>query len=297
MRNHKSQKPQTWTVLDALQWTAGFFDSRHIDAPRLTAELLLSEVLGVDRIDLYIRHDQPLSETELSFYREMIRRRIRREPVAYILGTREFWGLPFRVTPDVLIPRPETEHLVEAVLSRLPAEEGSPRRVIDMGTGSGAVAVSLATEHPDNLYFAVDLSYNALCVARQNALQNGVSDRVHFFASHWLDAVDPEGPGFDIIVSNPPYIPTDSIPHLEPEVSRYEPRLALDGKKQGLEALGLLICRAPAYLVSCGFLIVEIGWDQKGSVDRMYRKRKEYGKIEFIKDYAGHDRVAVLQKA
>ncbi|MCF8110943.1 MAG: peptide chain release factor N(5)-glutamine methyltransferase [Desulfobacteraceae bacterium] len=296
MRNHNLQKPQTWTVLDALQWTAGFFHSRNIDSPRLTAELLLAEVMGVGRIDLYIRHDQPLSEAELASYREMIRRRVKREPVAYILASTEFWGLPFSVTPGVLIPRPETEHLVEAALARLPQETTKKKRIIDLGTGSGAIVVSLAVERPGNVYFAVDKSWTALQVAKKNAGLNGAAERICFFAGDWLDAVNPAAPGFDIIVSNPPYVASDDIAGLQPEISRYEPRMAIDGRKDGLEAIRLIVCKASEYLVQEGFLLLEIGYDQKSAVEDLCRRQEVFGSIEFIKDYAGHYRVAVLQK-
>lgn len=290
------QKQQVWTVLDVLQWTAGYFHSRHIDSPRLTAELLLAEVLRVERIDLYIRHDQPLSETELASYRQMIRRRVLREPVAYILKTWEFWGLPFTVTPDVLIPRPETEHLVEAALARLPLENGEAKRIMDLGTGSGAVVVSLAAERPGNLYFTVDRSYPALQVAKKNAARNRVSEQICFFAGNWLEAVDSAARGFDMIVSNPPYVPSDQFSELEPEISEYEPRVALDGSKDGLEAIRCIVDKAPRYLADGGFLIMEMGCDQKAAVAELSRNRNAYGNMEFIRDYGGHDRAAVLQK-
>lgn len=296
MRNHNSRKPQTWTVLDALQWTAGFFRSRNIDSPRLTAELLLAEVMGVGRIDLYIRHDQPLSKTELASYRKMIRRRVKREPVAYILESTEFWGLPFSVTPDVLIPRPETEHIVEAALARLPKQSPEKKRIIDLGTGSGAMVVSLAVERPGHIYFAVDKSYPALQVAKKNAELNGAAELICFFAGNWLDAVNQAVPGFDIIVSNPPYVPSGDVPDLQPEISRYEPHMALDGRKDGLEAIRLIVCKAPEYLVQGGFLLVEIGYDQKPALEELCRGQEVFSNIEFIKDYAGHYRVAVLQK-
>lgn len=290
------QKPQTWTVLDALQWTAGFFQSRHIDSPRLTAELLLAEVMGVGRIDLYIRHDQPLCANELASYRELIRRRVRREPVAYILGTREFWGLPFEVNRDVLIPRPETEHLVEVALPRLSAETNDISRVIDLGTGSGAVVVSLAVERPGNLYFAVDRSFPALKLAERNAAQNGVAGNIIFFAGSWLDAVDPGGRGFDMIVANPPYVRTGELPDLEPEVGEYEPLMALDGNKDGLEAVRTIASLAPAHLKPEGFLLMEIGYDQKKAVEELCGELGFYREPEFVRDYGGHDRVAVLRK-
>ncbi|MCF8035366.1 MAG: peptide chain release factor N(5)-glutamine methyltransferase [Desulfobacteraceae bacterium] len=296
MPNHKSQKPQTWTVLDALQWTAGYFDTHHIDSPRLTAEILLAAVLGLQRIDLYIRHDQPLSGPELAGYREMIRRRVRREPVAYILREKEFWGREFLVTPDVLIPRPETEHLVEAALARLPDETDPARRVIDLGTGSGAVAVSLAADRPGHIYFAVDRSHAALRVARKNAWQNGVSGRIHFFAGSWMEAIRQDGPGFDLIVSNPPYVPSGQIGELQPEIHDHEPRMALDGQGRGMAAIETIIRGAPQHLAPGGVLLLEIGYDQKAAILEFSDQVGVYGDPGFIRDYAGHDRVAILQK-
>lgn len=294
MRNPKSQNPPTWTVLDALQWTTGYFETRRIDSSRLTAEILLAAVLKTTRIDLYMRHDQPLSENELAGYRQMIRRRVRREPVAYILGEKEFWGYPLTVTPDVLIPRPETEHLLEAALARLPENDGRVRRVIDLGTGSGALAVCLASQRSANIYYAVDRSLAALGVARRNALRHEVAGRIGFFAGSWLEAVNLAGAGFDMIVSNPPYIPSSHLGQLQPEVNEYEPRLALDGAENGLASIEKILTGASRHLVSGGFLLMEIGWDQKEAVDRLAGKAGGYGAPEFVKDYSGHDRVVIL---
>ncbi len=296
MQNHKSRKPQTWTVLDALQWTAGFFDSRHIDSPRLTAELLLAEVLGLNRIDLYIRHDQPLLDNELARYREMIRRRAKREPLAYILEKKEFWGLEFIVAPEVLIPRPETEHLVEAALERLPEDAGNVKKVIDLGTGCGAIVVSLAVYRPDHLYFGVDRSYSAVKLAKENAKRNDSCQHLYFFTGDWLAPVNSGNCGFDMIVSNPPYIPSAQIGSLEPEIHDFEPRLALDGLEDGLSAIRTIINTAPRHLDSGGFLLMEIGYDQKDAVIALCQKTASYRDIEFVRDYGGHNRVAVLQK-
>jgi release factor glutamine methyltransferase len=268
MRNPKSQKPPTWTVLDALQWTTGYFDTHQIDSPRLTAEILLAAVLHLTRIDLYMRYDQPLSEDELAGFRKMIRRRIRHEPAAYILGEKEFWGYSLIVTPDVLIPRPETEHLVEATLARLPEHDGRAAQIMDLGTGSGAIVVCLAAQRPGNKYFAADISVFALQIARQNALRHNVAECIHFFAGHWLSAVSSHKAGFDMIVSNPPYIASAHLKQLQPEVRQYEPRLALDGADNGLCAIGQILSTAFRHLVPGGFLLMEIGWitaDMTGS--------------------------------
>jgi len=294
MRNPRSQNPPTWTVLDALKWTTGYFQARRIDSPRLTAEIILSAVLGVTRVELYMRHDQPLCENELAAFRQMIRRRVAREPVAYILGEKEFWGYPFTVTPDVLIPRPETEHLLESALNLLCENNGRKRRIIDLGTGSGVLVVCLAAQRPDNIYFAVDRSSAALEVARKNALRHAVADRICFFAGSWLESVNPGGPGFDMVVANPPYIPSAEISRLEPEVNEFEPRLALDGAKSGLDPIKEIISKAPVHLISGGYLLMEIGWDQKEAVEKLAAETGVYEKAEFVRDYSGHDRVAIL---
>ncbi|MFW6334250.1 MAG: N5-glutamine methyltransferase family protein, partial [Desulfosalsimonas sp.] len=188
------------------------------------------------------------------------------------------------------------EHLVEAALSRMPAGKKDVSRVIDLGTGSGAVVVSLAVERPGNLYFAVDRSYPALKLAEKNAAQNGVAENIRFFAGCWLDSVDPGGPGFDIIVSNPPYVPSGDLADLEPEVSEYEPLMALDGNRDGLEAVRTIASLAPAHLKPEGFLLMEIGYDQKDAVEELCRESGAYREPEFVRDYGGHDRVAVLLK-
>lgn len=296
MSNPSPRKMPTWTVLDALQWTAGYFDTHGIDSPRLTAEILLAAVLQTTRIDLYMRHDQPLAEEERAAFRQMIRRRVSREPVAYILGEKEFLGRSFTITPDVLIPRPETEHLVEAALERLPEDDGHSRKILDLGTGSGAIVVCLAAQRPKNRYFAVDRSLAALQVARKNAAVHKVAGLIDFFAGSWLSPVNAGCAGFDMIVSNPPYIPSALFGDLQPEVGQYEPRMALDGAEDGLCAISQLVAEAPGYMSAGGFLLMEIGWDQKAAVEKLCLEAGDYTPAEFVRDYGGHDRVAILQK-
>ncbi|MFO7862155.1 MAG: peptide chain release factor N(5)-glutamine methyltransferase [Desulfosalsimonas sp.] len=296
MSNPSPRKMPTWTVLDALQWTAGYFDTHGIDSPRLTAEILLAAVLQTTRIDLYMRHDQPLAEEERAAFRQMIRRRVSHEPVAYILGEKEFLGRSFTITPDVLIPRPETEHLVEAALERLPENDGHSRKILDLGTGSGAIVVCLAAQRPENRYFAMDRSLAALQVARKNAAAHGVARLIDFFAGSWLSPVNADCAGFDMIVSNPPYIPSARFRDLQPEVSQYEPRMALDGAGDGLFAISQILRTALDYLLPGGFLLMEIGWDQKAAAEKLCRGTGAYAPAEFVRDYGGHDRVAVLRK-
>ena len=295
MQNPILEKTPEWTLLGVLKWTTGFFADHHIDSPRLTAEILLAETLGIDRVGLYVRFDQPLTEDERQRYRALVKRRIRKEPVAYIIGRKDFWTISLSVTPDVLIPRPETEIVVEAALDLMPVSMGKPPRILDMGTGSGAIVISLAHSFPGPLYFASDLSYPALQVAAGNAVLNDVADRVSFFASRWFDAVSASCP-FDMIVSNPPYIPSNRIPLLAPEITDYEPLLALDGDGDGLRDIAVLVSEGPGFLAPGGIMILEIGHDQKPAVEKLAQSHPDWDDIAFRKDYAGHDRAAVLRR-
>ncbi|MBC2714305.1 MAG: peptide chain release factor N(5)-glutamine methyltransferase [Desulfobacteraceae bacterium] len=286
-----------WTILKILQWTTSYFKSHPIDSPRLTAEILLAHVLGINRIDLYLRFDQPLIKQELSVFKGFIKRRVNREPVAYITGTREFWGIDFNVTPEVLIPRPETEFLVEESLKLIPADTSAGRfRVMDVGTGSGAVIVSLAINRPGHSYFASDISKKAITVAGKNAFSNGVNEEISFLVGELFAALNRDDQAFDLIVSNPPYIPSYQIAGLAPEVGKYEPVLALDGGADGLDVVGKIIEDAPLYLKKNGILMIEIGSDQKIRVEQIVTDDGRYSELKFIRDYSGHDRVALMRR-
>jgi release factor glutamine methyltransferase len=294
-QNHILKKTSPWTILEVLKWTADYFSANQIDSPRLTAEILLAETLGIERIALYVRFDQPLTEDERARYKGMVKRRILKEPVAYILGRKDFWKIELALTPDVLIPRPETEILVEAALDILSKKQGpEPPRVLDMGTGSGAIVISLAHSMPEMIGYASDISRAALAVAARNAVLNKVGGRVSFFASKWFDSISPAY-SFDMIVSNPPYIPSAQIPGLAPEISSYEPVTALDGDVDGLRDIATLVAKGPDYLVPGGTLIIEIGHDQKNAVERMVENQTGCD-LYFQKDYSGHDRVAVIRR-
>lgn len=286
-----------WTILKLLKWTESYFDSHAIDSPRMTAEILLAHALKTERINLYLQHDKPLSSSELTEYKALIKRRIRREPVAYITGSREFWSIDLDVTRDVLIPRPDTETIVEAVLALLPAQPVKPPKwIVDLGTGSGAIIIALASERPGNRYFAADRSMPAARLASRNARKNKQHENICFFCTDWLTAFKPE-PIFDIIVSNPPYIPTDVIPTLEPEIFQYEPQTALDGDRDGLSEIRKLIHTAQVFLKPDGYLLLEIGSDQMTPVSAIAENSKAYRRIDFIRDYAGHNRVVKLKKS
>ncbi len=285
-----------WTILKILQWTTAYFKSYLVDSPRLTAEILLAHVLEIHRIDLYLRFDQPLTRNELAVFKGLIKRRLNREPVAYITGTREFWGMDFTVTPDVLIPRPETEFLIEESLKLIPLDTSTRRyQVIDVGTGSGAVAVALAANRPGHFYIASDISKKAIVVASQNANQNSVSKDIFFFVGTLFEALSPDVLTFDLIVSNPPYIPTSQIAGLAPEVGKHEPLSALDGGLEGIDVISKIVKDAPLYLKKNGILMLEIGYDQKERMEQLVADDGRYTALNFIRDYSGHDRVVQMR--
>jgi release factor glutamine methyltransferase len=299
MQNPPGPREIEWTILSLIKWATGYFTAHGIDSPRATAEILLATLLNLKRIDLYLRYDQPLLNSELSEFKSLIKRRINKEPVAYIIGKKEFWSLEIEVTPDVLIPRPDTETIVEAALSRLGPVDASPAsagQVLELGTGSGAIVLALATERPAYRYFATDISLGALQVAKKNARRHNLDEAVQFIAGNWLDPFSPNKPVFDMIVSNPPYIPTGDIPGLQPEVSRFEPMLALDGRSDGLYAIQRIISSAHPLLKPQGVLLLEMGFNQKEAVIALIQQSGRYHPFQIIKDYAGHDRVVVMHK-
>lgn len=253
---------ETWTVLKILQWTADYFHEKGIESSRRDAELLLGASVGLDRVGLYLHFDRPLEESELSAYRALVVRRARREPLQYILGETEFWSLPFSVSPAVLIPRPDTEVLVEEAL-RL----AGGCRILDVGTGSGAIAVALAHELAGAQVVALDISPEALAVAGSNARRNGVDDRITFLQGDLAHL--PAGP-FDLIVSNPPYIPAADVEGLMPEVRDFEPRQALVGGLDGLNPYRALASQAGSCLAPGGWLLVEVGIDQASDVQQLF---------------------------
>ncbi len=247
-----------WTIRSVIGWTTGHFEKKGVDAPRLTSEVLLSHVLGCDRVRLYVDLDRPLSKDELTKYRALIERRLSGEPTQYLTGRREFYGRTFAVDPRVLIPRPETELLVEAILREVPKD--APSRLLDLCTGSGCVALSLAAERPQASVWATDLSPEACSLARQNAEALGVGARVTLREGDLFAPVPPDAK-FDAIASNPPYIPTEQIAGLSEEV-RKEPRLALDGGADGLDLIRRIAAAAPGFLKPGGQLALEIAEDQ-----------------------------------
>ena len=247
-----------WTVGRLLQWTADYLKRHNADSPRLDAEVLLAAALGCQRIDLYTTFEDQPSEPVRTAFRDLVRRRAEGTPVAYLVGKREFYSLSFRVTPDVLIPRPETELLVVTLLDLgQQRPEGQPVTVCDVGTGSGVIAVCAAKRMPGSRITAVDLSPAALEIARDNAQRHGVAEGIDFIQSDLLAAVPAER-RFDFVVSNPPYVSAAEWEALSPDVRNYEPRLALVAGPLGTEIIARLIPQAAERLNPGGHLLLEI---------------------------------------
>ena len=297
MRNMQIPRESDWNILKLLRWTTSYFQSHAIESSRAAAEILLAHVLKINRVDLYVQFDRPMNQTELGAYKSLIKRRVNREPVAYILGRKEFWSLDLTVSPEVLIPRPETECLVEWALERIPRlQKKNPQCILELGTGSGAIVLALASERPGNKFIATDISVGALALARRNAANCQLSGVVSFVCGDWMSPFRTDTDKFDLIVTNPPYIPTDVIEGLQVEITDYEPRLALDGDTDGLACIRQIIHTAITHLAPGGGLMLEIGADQRGAVARLAEEIGHYANISFRKDYSGKDRVALLEK-
>ena len=297
---------EIWTIGRILKWTENFFKEKGIESPRLDAEVLLGHVLEKERIYLYVHFDEPLQPQELADYREAIKQRIRRVPVAYIIGQREFMGLTFHVTEDTLVPRPDTEILVQAAIERLKmmsgAEEAHPVHFADIGTGTGAICLSVLHYLPQATADTVDISEAARKVAEENAEALDVKGRVTFYTGDLLaplasqDGAASGKARYDAILSNPPYIPDADIEGLAPEVRCKEPRTALAGGADGLDFYRRLVADSPALLKDDGFLAVEVGIHQAQAVAKMAVESGSFVRTEIIKDYGGIERVVVAWK-
>lgn len=284
------------TITDLLSKSAAWLKEKGSTSPRLDAELLLAEVLGMNRVELYVNFEQPLNTSEVSSYREFIRRRGEGEPVAYILGRGFFHNHELMLNSSVLIPRPETEHVVDAALDFLmEGEWPQAPAVLDLGTGSGAIAISLAAGFPEAAIIASDASAEALELARQNAAAAGVGPRISFVQSDMFDELDPVDT-FDLIVSNPPYVSKDEWAALPRDVRDYEPREALYGGEDGLDYYRLLAGQAPQLLKPRGGLILEIGAGQGQAVTELLAATGKFRAAGVLKDYAGLDRVVAAQR-
>ncbi len=281
-----------WTIKRLLEWTTGYLAEHGSDSPRLDAEVLLADARQCERIELYTSFDEEPAEAVLKQYREAIKLRAKGTPVAYLVGYREFYSLRFNVSQNVLIPRPETEFLVIEVLDQIKADPerfGSPR-IVDVGTGSGAIAVTLATQNKSASVLALDISDEALEVARENAQSNQVVDQVELRKSDLLSAIG-DDESFDFIVSNPPYVSEEEYDELMPEVKDHEPRLALVSADAGIELTRRLIQEATQHLNKGGFLIFETSPMLADQCQLLLTESGAFDAIKVSKDLAGHQRI------
>lgn len=268
---------------------------RGIDHAALEAVVLLGHGLKLTREQLVLAGDKVLGPAQLRGYQYLLARRCAHEPTAYITGMREFWSLDFKVNPAVLIPRPETERLVEIVLDLVGSRTRCPLRIVDIGTGSGAIAVALATELPGSKIIATDISAAALAVAVENAASHSVDGKIEFVHSDLFDRLS-EDELFDLIISNPPYVRGAEIAALDPEVSRWEPCGALDGGADGLDFYRRIAAQGFDRLRSNGAVVVEIGAGMGEAVTTIFKGNPGCAQVEVYKDYAGKERVVVAHK-
>jgi release factor glutamine methyltransferase len=287
---NQQMTPKIWHIIDLIQWTTTYFERHDIPTPRLDVELLLGHVLKKSRLQLYLSFDMPVFHEQLSAFRELVKQRAAHTPVSYLTNHKEFMSLDFYVDRRVLIPRPETETLVETVLEK----QQEPCRVIDIGTGSGAIAISLAVNRPEWEIFATDISADALEVAQQNAETHDVANQINFLCSNLFEAVRGlENPRFDWLVSNPPYVSIEDHTELPPHIRDHEPEIALAAGVDGLDVIRRIIAQAPEFLNPGGRLILELGLGQSLAVQELVRTHPAYRGCEAIKDYSGIERVIV----
>ena len=287
-----------WTIIRTVNWTTQYFSEKGIDSPRLNAEVLLAYALKTDRLDLYLNHDKPLTKNERKNYKELIRRRIKREPLQYITGRQEFYSLNFEVSKGVLIPRPETEILVEEALKIFSPQNyrDTAVHILDLATGSGVIAITLATELQQAVILATDISDAALRVARKNAEVHKVDKQITFLKGDLFCPVKDRREHFNLVISNPPYIPAAEFKDLQPEVRDFEPRIALDGSEEGLCFYRRILSEVARYLSKDGWLMLEVGKDQADRVCEIVESTRDFFLPSITKDLSGIERVIKAQK-
>jgi release factor glutamine methyltransferase len=287
------------TVFEILNWSTSYLKDHHIENPRLNAELLLAHALNLGREGLYVRLHHQIEKEEKEVLEGLVKRRISGEPLQYILGHQEFWSVDLKVDPRVLIPRPETELLVEQALTILSETsfEGAPS-VLEMGTGSGAIAIALAKEMRDMILVAIDISRDALLLAKENAESSGVVHQIQFVNGNLFDpfCLLRGGELFDLILSNPPYIPFPEIEGLAKEVRDHEPIIAVNGGEDGLTFHRTIVSKAPFYLRKGGWLLLEVGQGQGGRVCQLIDESGDFCKPQIVKDLSGIERVVKAQR-
>jgi len=279
-----------WTIRKTLSWSKPYLESKGIDSPRLDAELLLAHALGTKRIDLYLDMERPLATDELGKYREYLKRRSLKEPVAYILGAKEFYSRTFHVNSHVLIPRPESELLVEQAVALAPAGG----KILELGVGSGAVIVSVLAEREDLEGFGSDVNMQTIGVAKSNACLHGVEKRIQFFVG---DGFAPVSAQFPLIIMNPPYIALSETQELQDDVLLYEPHSALFGGNDGLDIIKEIIRNMEKHLTRKGRFIMETGYRQKETVNDLIRAAKGLKIHAWIKDLSGTHRLVVVERS
>jgi len=290
---------KAWTIGELLKVSSDYLKQKGIDSPRLSAEILLAYQLHLTRVQLYLQYDRPLTEPEVEGYRALVRRRLSREPLQYITGTQEFWSMEFIVNPSVLIPRPETEVLVEqAVLLRKedPNLQKEGVNLLDLGTGCGALAVALSREFEKALICATDLSEEALRVARGNAERLGVKDRIEFKRGDLFLPYAGKATRFDMILSNPPYISTEALEALSPEVRDHEPKSALDGREQGMYYIVRILKEAADYLLPGGWILMEMDPEQTPKAIRILEETGRFTEHRRVQDYSHRYRMVMARK-
>lgn len=285
---------ETWTIGSLIPWAAQYLAKYQVAAPRLSGELLLTQVLGCTRVDLYLRHKQPLNPEELAAFKALILRRRAGEPLAYILGRREFYGLDLEVGAGVLVPRPETEHLVEEALARLQDQERP--RLLDLCTGSGAVALACLHGHSGLTAVGVDISPVALDFARRNGARLGLAERVTWLLGDLWEPLAAAGGFFEVVTANPPYVREDEWEGLPQEVKGFEPRQVLVAGPEGLDVIGKILQRARAFLRAGGWLFIELGQGQAPAALELARAVGIYESVGTVKDLAGIERVLCCQR-
>ena len=283
-----------WRVVDLLDWTVGYFQQHGIPNPRLDAEVLLGHLLEKSRLQLYLHFEMPVFQEHLTPFRELIKKRIAHTPVSYLTNLKEFMSLDFYVDERVLIPRPETEQLVETILT---TKTENFQRLLELGTGSGVIATSLAVQQPEWKIVATDISEPALAVARRNAETHACTAQIEFLSGDLfqpIEAINTNGdPRFDWIVCNPPYIKNTERDTLSPDVRDYEPEIALFAGDDGLAVIRRLIAEAPKYLAPSGKLILEIGATQADAVRTLLEAESAYTTYQLFKDYAEKERIVL----
>lgn len=281
---------QTWTIKTLIDWSTKYFQDKEIESARLDAELLLAHTLKIRRLDLYLQFDRPLKPEELADYKSLVQRRIAHEPVAYITGKKEFWSRDFFVTPDVLIPRPDTEVLIEVARENI----ADKKHGFEIGLGSGIIAITLLLEFPELKMTAIEISEKAIFVAQKNAGFHGVSERLEIIHSDFFSFFPSPLASYDFIISNPPYVSESEMFKLAPTILKYEPRNALVAGPQGLDFYPAIAEFSKNHLKENGFVAFEMGETQAKPVKIIFSKNG-FSNIQIKKDYAQKDRVFIGQ--